>query len=325
MQENFLISVIVPVYNLENTIERCARSILAQTHTNLELILVDDGSRDGSRDKIRSIAAADERVITVFKENGGVTSARLVGIEHAGGDYIGFTDGDDEIDPDMYELLLKNMLDSGAEISHCGHRMVYDNGKTNYLHGTGIKFEQDKTASIAALLSGELVEPGLCTKLFSRRVVMRFMSENRMDGSIKVNEDLLMNYYLFEKADRTVFEDVCKYKYYATANSALNRNRIFDPIRVKEIIYSGCGQKIKSMAEQAIARTCVYTYCSLVMEGGFEEEKKQVRGILLQHKQAAKALPPRTRVLARLIWACPYVFPALYKLYSSGFQKKKYE
>ena len=129
MKENIRISVIVPVYNLQDDLERCVVSIMAQTYSNLEIILIDDGSTDRSRDVIQKLAEMDGRIVPVYKENGGVTSARLAGLRKATGEYIGFVDGDDEIEPDMYEFLLKNALDYNADISHCGYQMVFDDGR----------------------------------------------------------------------------------------------------------------------------------------------------------------------------------------------------
>ena len=133
-----LISVIVPVYNLEGELPRCLNSICAQTHQELEIIVVDDGSRDGSRAVIEDYARRDVRIKPIFKENGGVTSARLRGISKATGAWIGFIDGDDEIEPEMYERLLKNAEKYGADISHCGYQMVFSDGRVNHFHNSGI-------------------------------------------------------------------------------------------------------------------------------------------------------------------------------------------
>ena len=96
--EEKTISVIVPVYNLEKDLPRCLDSILSQTYRELEVIAVDDGSDDGSRSVMEDYARRDGRVRPIFKENGGVTSARLIGIQAATGEWIGFVDGDDEIE-----------------------------------------------------------------------------------------------------------------------------------------------------------------------------------------------------------------------------------
>ena len=107
---NEKISIIIPVYNLEKYIKRTAESVLKQTYTNIEVIIVDDGSSDESWKIIQKIADKDNRVIPIHQENGGVTSARLKGVRRSTGEWIGFVDGDDEIESDMYEILLNITL-----------------------------------------------------------------------------------------------------------------------------------------------------------------------------------------------------------------------
>ena len=101
-----LISVIVPVYNIENYLERCVNSIREQTYNNLEILLVDDGSTDSSGALCDRFAEADERIRVFHKENGGSSSARNLGIAEAKGEYLGFVDSDDYISANMYELLV---------------------------------------------------------------------------------------------------------------------------------------------------------------------------------------------------------------------------
>ena len=129
--ENNKISVIIPVYNLEAYVERAVRSVLQQTHTNIEVVVVDDGSTDESWNVIQRISNSDNRVVPIRKENEGVTSARFNGIRHAKGQWIGFVDGDDEIETDMYELLLKNAKQYKADISHCGYQMIFEDGRVH--------------------------------------------------------------------------------------------------------------------------------------------------------------------------------------------------
>ena len=104
-----LISVIVPVYNAEKYIEKCVASIRAQTYRNLEIILVDDGSCDRSGELCEAFALEDSRIVVIRKENGGVASARNAGLDAMHGDYVGFVDADDWIDPEMYEVLLRRV------------------------------------------------------------------------------------------------------------------------------------------------------------------------------------------------------------------------
>ena len=119
-----------------NYIGRCLDSILAQTHKRIEIIIVDDGSTDGTGIIIDQYASIDQRIIPIHKENGGVTSARIDGIKKASGEYLGFVDGDDYIEPEMFEKLLDNAIKYDADISHCGYQMVFP-GRVEYYYNTG--------------------------------------------------------------------------------------------------------------------------------------------------------------------------------------------
>ncbi len=112
-----LISVIVPIYNVEPYLRRCVDSILAQKYRNLEIILVDDGSPDDCPQICDEYAAQDERIKVIHKANGGLSSARNAGLDAASGDWVSFIDSDDWIEPDMYEVLLRNAGNANAEIS----------------------------------------------------------------------------------------------------------------------------------------------------------------------------------------------------------------
>ena len=128
MSESPLISIIVPVYRVEKYLDRCVQSIADQAYTNLEIILVDDGSPDHCPAICEAWAAKDSRVKVIHKENGGLSDARNAGMAIATGDLIGFVDSDDYIAPDMYQLLYENMVENQSDISACGVEMVWNDG-----------------------------------------------------------------------------------------------------------------------------------------------------------------------------------------------------
>ncbi len=117
-----LISVIVPVYNTEKYIEKCVMSILNQTYKNLEIILIDDGSTDNSPQICDSLAEKDNRITVIHQPNGGVSSARNIGLDNTHGDYITFVNSDDYIAPNMIEFLSENIGDTN--IAMCGYTSV---------------------------------------------------------------------------------------------------------------------------------------------------------------------------------------------------------
>jgi len=326
-----LISVIVPVYNLENYIVRTLESICRQTYRNLEIIVVDDGSADGSWKVITDAAAEDARIRPIQQENAGVTAARLKGVSAAAGDWIGFVDGDDEIQPEMYERLLRNALQQDAQISHCGYQMVFADGRVHYFYNTGLLAKHDKITALRELLSGQMVEPGLCNKLFQKNLLQSLLHRQCMPKDIKINEDLLMNFYLFSEAETAVFDDWCPYHYIIRQTSAtrakLNDNRVYDPVRVKERILDELPSELREDGQRALMNTCVYSYCSLMLEKDYptREAERFLRKKLQEHKAWCRELPGRTRLLAMLILYAPGVLKMVYPFYANHLQKSKYD
>lgn len=138
------LSIIVPVYKVERYLARCIDSILNQTYKNLEIVLVDDGSPDRCGEICDEYAKEDERVKVIHKENGGVSSARNVGFENSTGDYIGYVDSDDYIDPKMYSDMIKILEENNLDIVCCeafivkGNRIIGNQGD-----GTLVKYSKE--------------------------------------------------------------------------------------------------------------------------------------------------------------------------------------
>ena len=124
------ISIIVPIYNAEEHLDKCVKSILMQTEKNLELILVDDGSDDNSLKICKEYEKRDARVRVIHQDNAGVSAARNQGIDIAEGEYIGFVDSDDWIDANMYERLLEEARKTNAEVVMCDATTIFFSGKT---------------------------------------------------------------------------------------------------------------------------------------------------------------------------------------------------
>ena len=127
MHQDALISVIVPVYKVEQYLPKCVESILAQTYTNLEILLVDDGSPDNCGAICEEYARKDPRIKVIHKENGGLSSARNAALDIARGEYIGFVDSDDWIQPEMYETLLSGIKKNDADMAYGGRYDVDGN------------------------------------------------------------------------------------------------------------------------------------------------------------------------------------------------------
>lgn len=251
-----IISIIVPAYHIESYLPRCLDSILAQNYRELDIIVVDDGSRDGTGDVADSYAAKDSRIRVIHKENGGVTAARLRGVAEAKGEYIAFVDGDDYIEPEMFERLLKNAEEYDADISHCGYCMVFPD-RVEWYHNTGRLIQQIGKQGLYDLLEGNFVEPGLVCKLYRRELFKGL--DAWIDLTIRINEDFLMNAFLFRKAKNTVHEDFCPYHYIlrqgSTMVSELNEYKLKDPLRVVDILL---GEETDRRARGILENRLVY-------------------------------------------------------------------
>ena len=321
--EKPLLSVIVPAYNIAPWLPRCLDSILAQTYENLELIVVNDGSTDDTAAVLQEYALHHERVTVIRQENRGVTAARLQGLREAKGEWIGFIDGDDEIDPEMYARLLKNAANHHADISHCGHQVIFPDGHIQPVHGTGTLLEQNRREGLKALLDGGKIDGSLCSKVFRRRLFDGI--EDWMDPAIRNNEDLLMNYHLFSRAGKTVWEDVCLYHYLLREGSAshrqLNEHALFDPLLVREKIQNACETELRNDAMVSYLRWNLFVCAQLSQrpKGENPEFRTRARELLKEKKSYFSLLSFRNRILANMIVYAPWSFRLAYGLYVKLF------
>lgn len=206
-----LISVIVPVYNVESYVAECIESIQNQTYMNLEIILVNDGSTDASGDICDKYAAYDERIQVIHKENAGVSAARNTGIESANGDYIGFVDSDDYIAPTMYEDMLKLMGEHDLDIIEC--TAFRNNGDTNIEgcnDGSLEIFNRDEALKMAMYDCFVAV----WSQLYKRRVI----SDVRFPVGRKF-EDSAVSYLFIANTKRVGHINRCLYYYRLNPNS----------------------------------------------------------------------------------------------------------
>lgn len=225
-----LITIIVPVYNTEKYLERCVNSIVNQTYDNLEIILVDDGSTDNSGKICDEYAEKDGRIKVIHKENGGVSSARNLGLNVCSGDYVGFVDSDDTIEPNMYEILYTNLIENNADISICKFAWVKNNcikkEETNEIEII------NANNAICFSLIGEKFAGQLCNKLFKREI----LKDIRFDTEIFVYEDLLVLIQYLLKSNKVVYSSICLYNYYLRETSAYH-----SPFNEKQITaYNAC-------------------------------------------------------------------------------------
>ncbi|MBO5347143.1 MAG: glycosyltransferase [Lachnospiraceae bacterium] len=185
MEATPLISVIVPVYNIKEYLSRCVTSIIGQSYEKLEILLVDDGSTDGTGILCDELAKQDQRIRVFHKENGGSSSARNFGIQNATGEFLGFVDSDDYIEADMYERLVGGIMTSGAEIAQIGRDEVDEAGCK--LQNVCVPPAEDVFVESADFMKELLLHKGDCS--FCTKLVKRELLEHKGFPEGVLNED----------------------------------------------------------------------------------------------------------------------------------------
>lgn len=227
---NPLISVIVPIYNVEKYLARCIDSIVNQTYKNLEIILVDDGSPDSCPQMCDDYAKKDSRIKVVHKKNGGLSDARNAGMAVATGEYISFIDSDDWIETSMFELLLNNIFQYDCEISCGGIMMVWENGgkkeplfpidKTVVIKGT-------KEAILDLIQKKHIIQP-VWNKLYKKSVI-----KDVPFPVGKINEDEYWSWKAVSRANGVVCSETVVYNYLQRNNSIMHSDK-YNPLFVLE-------------------------------------------------------------------------------------------
>lgn len=211
-----LISVIVPVYNVKNYLKKCVDSILSQTYSVLQVILVDDGSTDGSGELCDLLAKCDKRIQVVHKSNGGLSDARNAGIEIAEGKYFSFIDSDDYIEPDMVESLYKLAKSTDCQITISNMKRFFSDG--------GIETFYEPVNQISVYEADErfetLKQPSVCNKLFLAEL---FNDIQFPKG--KFYEDTFVYHELLYRAERVGLTGKVGYWYLSRKESITGKER----------------------------------------------------------------------------------------------------
>ena len=215
MNNNELISVIVPVYNVEKYLEQCIESIINQTYKNLEIILIDDGSTDNSGKICEKYAKRDQRIKVVHQKNSGVSSARNTGIDFSTGKFINFIDSDDYIEKDMIEYLYNMIQTERADISMCSAYDVYDD-KTIFSAKKNIYLTLNSHDAYYYMLQPKYFGIGICNKLISKEL----LKKDRFPIGRKNGEELELLQRLIYRAKKLVYSSEPKYYYRQRNNSA---------------------------------------------------------------------------------------------------------
>lgn len=256
-----LISVIVPVYNVENYIDECVNSLINQTYVDIEIILVDDGSTDNSGILCDNFAKIDSRIKSLHKSNGGLSDARNYGINHSSGKYIMFVDSDDVVDKNIvYELHehLKYNLDSDLVVSQLTH--FYDGKDPNYFHSLNTKLMTNEEA-IEDFLYQKVIPTSACGKLYKKDILtdIRFVKDQRFEDNEFVFKILL-------NSNNIIFSESKLYAYRHRENSITTTKfdeKEFDIIMIgKKILeYSeSLNEQIRLAAKTYQCTNCLRLY-----------------------------------------------------------------
>lgn len=201
------ISIIIPVFGVELYLNRCIESVVNQKYSNLEIILIDDGSPDNCPTICDEWAERDERIVVIHKKNGGLSDARNIGLKIATGELVGFVDSDDWISPEMYQLLYENMLENDSDISACGVKMIWEDQTQNtYLTPTG-NYILNRKEAMEAIISESILKQPVWYKLYKAEVI-----HNIFFPVSKHNEDVFWSYLAIGNANKiSVFDTPCYY------------------------------------------------------------------------------------------------------------------
>ncbi|EOO15546.1 glycosyltransferase family 2 protein [Bacillus cereus] len=317
------ISIIVPVYKVEQYIHKCIDSILMQTFEDFELILVDDGSPDTCGEICDRYADKDIRIKVIHKENGGVSSARNAGLEIAKGDYIGFVDSDDWIEPDMYELLYGMCAEHRCDVAICSSQIYYSNKIV--ISSNHPFIIHDRNTAMKTMLEGKLYDEVVWTKLFKRNLLEDIKFPVGMSY-----EDTAFTYKVIHKCKKVCFIGEPKYHYIKRDNSMMDRavkEVKIDSVLIYDEMCKFMERYYKELYSLVILKlgNCSMVVLNLIsMSGRFNEHKVKyykVIGILNNYFYKTMSLKEYGKSVKFLLFATK-LHPLLYKLLINNFAKR---
>lgn len=299
MEKNPLISVIVPIYDVESYLPKCVESVLRQTYTNLEIILVDDGSPDNSGKICDDFAARDPRVRVIHKENGGLSSARNAGLDAAHGEYITFLDSDDWIAEDAYEHLLSVMRKYDVKLV-CGGNYNVSSKTGEQTLGVCPKKEEKITAEamVGRMFMWEGCDSSVCDKLFHRS-----MLENFRFPVGKVCEDVAVTYKIILHTDFVAMSEKPFYYYLHRADSITTSafsEKTFHFSEHTSVIYPYIRDHYPAIANQArYMRVRSLTHVLLLLDSGDKNTREKY---LSRYRELHRQLRQHTFFILKSPW-----------------------
>lgn len=282
-----LISVIIPVYNVEKYLKRCVDSVIQQTYPRLDIVLVDDGSKDKSGYICEEYKEKDSRIRVVHKENGGLSDARNAGIDIAEGRYITFIDSDDYVATDYVEFLYGFLNKYNADISGCFHRKFTDGQQIITFESKREEFFFDGEGATIDLCYQKHISNSACGKLYKKEL---FRDIRYPVG--RLYEDLGTTYKLFLLCNIVVFSMVEKYYYYQRHDSIMHYNftkKNMDRIVLSDELYQNVSGISLELKKAAIARVFVSSIQVLreipLADEQYAEEKKIIGNYIRKYRK----------------------------------------
>lgn len=247
---NEIVSIIIPIYNVEKYIERCVHSLIKQTYFNIEIILIDDGSKDKSGRICDELKKKDKRIKVIHQNNEGVSRARNKGIKQSKGKYITFVDSDDWVLPNFIELLVNTLIANNSQLAMVDHYEVENNIRKTYSPNSGEVINYKSHEALDNIWENNLYRGYVWNKLFIKDIIVN--NNIYFNDEIKLWEDLLFNCQYIEKISKVSYNRTCVYMYEQRENSALNlmRKGKKEPSRinaVREIYQSSKKYGMKSL------------------------------------------------------------------------------
>jgi len=257
-----IISIIVPVYKTEKYLPRCVDSILRQTFTDFECILIDDGSPDSCPAICDEYALKDSRIVVIHQKNAGVSAARNAGLDIAQGEWIGFVDSDDWCDTDMFRVLYDNAVKYDADVSICGWRRIKSNGEIIERVKNKIEIIDKKRAmrKLFTLDKNMDFNASNCNKLINAEII--FQNKLRYDTTIQYAEDLLFLYETFDHIRKAVSFSMPYYNYFYNLESVTRQYGLTNAVKTMFFLFD----KIISLEdEKEIKRKIIVTRVTIAL------------------------------------------------------------
>lgn len=254
------ISIIVPVFNMENYLNRCVKSIINQTYSNLEILLINDGSTDSSLELCHHWASLDDRIVVFDKENGGLSDARNYGVKQASGDYIGFVDSDDDIEPSMIEILYEMIKLYKADVAECNMNICYPSHKQLYTKEKYLEVLDTKGYLKEYLIMHKLFG-SVCTKLIRKDIAKKLYFPKG-----KLYEDTYYSLQLIREAKKYVISDAPMYNYYMRNGSITNSSfspKMLDLAEIVDDFYDFVLENYSDLQQEVEYRQ-MYAYLSVL-------------------------------------------------------------